>query len=203
MKRALAAALTAALLMTLLAGMASARVEAGPDRVSVQPSDTVSDQVHDLNIRHFLYKCWRVLHSDDADPVTKRRCAEIIKRWCQSHPDSRICRQPPPPPDCRPIDRVTDVRSRVIADRVTDVRCHPIDPPRPCLSADNLRRCAPVDPPKDRPIDRPTDRPTDKPVVRPVDTPTRPTKDGIRDGATDRPKDRANDAYVGADGADL
>ncbi len=46
MKRALAAALTAALFMTLFAGMASAGVQVGADPVSDRPA-TESDQVHD------------------------------------------------------------------------------------------------------------------------------------------------------------
>lgn len=184
MKRALAAALTAALFMTLFAGMASAGVQVGVDPVSDR-SAMESDQVHDFNIRRLLHKCWRVLHSDGASDITKRRCERILKRWCHSHPDSRVCRRPPPPPDCRPVDRVTDLRCCLIIDRVTDLRCHPIDPPS-----------------TDRPIDRPTDRPTDSPVLEAVDT--RPTRDGIRDDSTDRLKDEAlDDAYVRADSADL
>jgi hypothetical protein len=108
-----------------------------------------------------------------------------LKRWCHSHPDTRVCNRPPPPPDCRPVDRVTDLRCCLVIDRVTDLRCHAINPP-----------------PTDRPIDRPTDRPTDNPVFEAVDT--RPTRDGIRDDSTDRLKDEAlGDAYVRADSADL
>lgn len=195
MKRTLAAALTAAVFMTLLAGMASAEVAVGDESVAVRTQD--SDQVHDFNIRRLLIKCYRIVHSDDADPTTKRRCTKILKRWCHSHPDSRVCRRPVPPPPCRP-DRVTDVR---ITDQITDVRCHPV-PPRPCLAADQLTdrltdvqlrdRCGPID----RPIDKPSDRPTDEPI--------RPTTDGIQDGSVDRLKDAVvNDTYVGADGADL
>ena len=180
MKRTLAAALTAALLMTLFAGMASAGVQVGVDPVSDRAAPE-SDQVHDFNIRRLLHKCWRVLHSDEASDVTKRRCERILERWCHSHPDSRVCNRPPPPPHCRPVDRVTDLRCCLIIDRVTDLRCHPIDPP---------------------PTDRPTDRPTDKPVLEPVDT--RPSRDGIQDDSTDRLKDKApDDAYVRADSADL
>ncbi len=184
MKRTLAAALTAALFMTLFAGMASAGVQVGVDPVSDRPA-TESDQVHDFNIRRLLHKCWRVLHSDEASDITKRRCERILKRWCHSHPDSRVCYRPPPPPDCRPVDRVTDLRCCLIVDRVTDLRCHSIDPP-----------------PTDRPIDRPTDRPTGTPVFEAVDI--RPGRDGIRDDSTDRLKDKAlDDAYLRADSADL
>ncbi len=208
MKRTLAAALTAAVFMTLLAGMASAEVAVGDESVAVRTQD--SDQVHDFSIRRLLIKCYRIVHSDDADPVTKRRCAKILKRWCNSHPDSRVCRRPVPPP----CDRLTDVR---ITDQITDVRCHHV-PPRPCFIAarvtDQLTdvqlndRCVPIDRPTDEPTDRPSDRPTDKPSDRPtdkpIDPPTRPVEDGIRDGSTDRLKDAAaNDAYVGADSADL
>lgn len=180
MKRALAAALTAAIFMTLLAGMASAEVSVGDESVAVRTQD--SDQVHDFSIRRLLIKCYRVIHSDDADPALKQRCEKILKRWCASHPDSRVCHRPPPPPHCRPIDRVTDARG-VVTDRITDVKCVPID----------------------RPIDKPTDRPTDKPSDRPSDRPTdKPqVNDGIQTDTTDRLTDKANDAYVQADSADL
>ena len=173
MKRTLAAALTAAVFMTLLAGMASAEVSVSDESVAVRTQD--SDQVHDFSIRRLLIKCYRIVHSDDTDPVTKRRCAKILKRWCSSHPDSRVCHRPPTPRPCLAVDRVTDIR---IIDRITDVKCVPID--------------------------RPTDKPTDRPIHKPVDTPTRPVEDGIRDGSNDPLKDEAaNDTYVGADSADL
>ena len=205
MKRALAAALTAAIFMTLLVGMASAEVTANDEPVATRSQD--SDQVHDFSIRRLLIKCWRVVHSHDADPTIKHRCEKILKRWCASHPDSRLCHRPPPPPNCRSVDRLTDVRG-VIVDRLTDVKCVPIDRPidkptdRPTDQPSDQSTDQPTDQPTDRPTDQPTDRPTDQPTDKPVDT--RPVKDGIRDGSDDRLADKTkDDAYVRANSADL
>jgi hypothetical protein len=165
MKRAMTIAVAAALLATMFGSVAYA----ANDRAAV--TDTVVRDVDaaDVNVEQVLRRCRHLFGEDELTDMTKERCLELWKRWCNAHPDARLCRRiDTPPHDCRITDRVIDRRCR--PDR-------PVDRPTD----------RPVDRPTDRPVDRPTDRPVDRPTDRPVDRPSdRPVVNSSA-GPEDRP----------------
>lgn len=204
MKRALVATLVTSLFVTLLGGIASAEVlrdSVGPstDRVVLEERGDVED----AGFRNVLRRCRRVLADEAPSADAVEKCREFWKRWCEAHPNSRLCRRPDvePPRYCRIIiDRVGD--GDEISDRLWEKcaevwkrwckanpeKCREVWK-RWCEAHPASRACPPsdFDPPDCRIVDRATDRVPDRlcpvPIDPPVDPPTDPPKCRIIDGA--------------------
>jgi len=166
MKRALTIAVAAALFATLFGSVALAT---GPnDVVAASGTVAIGDDVQDVDVESILRRCRHLFGEDQLTDTTNERCLELWKRWCNAHPDARLCRRSDvPPPDCR------------IADRVLDRRCRPDRP------VDRLS-----DRPVNRPTDGPVDRPSDRPVIRPVGPDDRPVVGPPENADLDRVRDR-------------
>jgi hypothetical protein len=195
MKRALTIAVAAALFATLFSTVALA---AGSSNALAASAATASvDDGSDIDVGQILRRCRLMFGEDQLTDMTKERCLELWKRWCNAHPDARVCRRfDVPPPKCRITDQVLDRRCRPErpTDRPTD---QPVD--------------RPVDRPSDRPVDRPVDRPSDRPVIRPDGPVDRPVVGPPDTADLDRVRDRdytnsdreGNDIHFRARNADL
>jgi hypothetical protein len=182
MKRAMTIAVAAALLATLFGSVAYA----ANDRAAVTDAVVRGEDAADINVGQVLRRCRYLFGEDELTDMTKERCLELWKRWCNAYPETRLCRRVNGlPHDCR------------LTDRVIGRRCRPDRP---------------VDRPTDRPVDRPTDRPVDRPSDRPVISPAGPEDrpvvgppetadlDRIRDRDTDK---EGNGIHFRARRADL
>ena len=195
MKRALTIAVAAALFATLFSTVALA---AGSSSTLAASAATVSaDDGSDIDVGPILRRCRLMFGEDQLTDMTKERCLELWKRWCNSHPHARVSRRfDVPPHEFRVTQRVLDRRCR--PDLPTD---RPIDRP-----ADR-----PADRPVDRPSDRPVDRPSERPVIGPEGPEDRPVVGPPETADLDRVRDRdytnsdkeGNDIHFRARRADL
>lgn len=212
MKRSIVIGLATAIFMGLFAGYAAA----GVGEVGAPAPAATDSATDDVTLRRIIHFCRQVLGEDEMSEQHIEKCRELWKRWCEAHPDARICHRDHPHP-CRVIgDQPSDRRCPTphpcrTVDVVSDRCPRPVPPPchldsvearelvlRHGLTIDQIRDryCLPPDRPTDRPTDRPVDRRIDKPTDRPVDRPTDRSVPAPSDKPIDQPSDQPSDTVL-------